>query len=329
LSAEDLAADERVFLTHPTYDRYQNFPERTSYRDKQSESSAYTLIWWRYAPRRAARPVRPRCLRDTRDADRPEVVPADFLESALLRESGFRHAFFTRRGGVSEGPYATLNFSRAVGDAPERVMQNLALAGETLGLPPDRIYFLSQVHGNGAVRLNGDEPAEAVLEREGDAVVSRAPGVACGVRTADCVPILVADRRSGAVGAIHAGWRGVVRGVIEAGVNALRDAAGGEPELVAALGPHIRLWSFEVDEDVAEELAAASPVPCVVRRPGMKPHVRLDNIVRAKLTAAGVAAEHIDDVGGCTVTEAERFFSFRRDGKVGGRHLAAIATRPT
>ncbi len=256
-------------------------------------------------------------------------MPAEFLESALLRESGFRHAFFTRRGGVSEGPYATLNFSRAVGDDPGRVAENLALAGETLGLPPDRIYFLSQVHGNGSVRLNGDERAESTLEREGDALVSRAPGLACGVRTADCVPILVADRRSGAVAAIHAGWRGIVRGVVEAGVGALRETAGGDPELVAALGPHIRLWSFEVDEDVADELAAASPVPCVVRRSGMKPHVRLDNIVRAKLAALGLAQENIDDVGGCTVTEGERFFSFRRDGKAGGRHLAAIVTRPS
>lgn len=255
-------------------------------------------------------------------------MPAEYLESALLRESGFRHAFFTRGGGVSEGPYASLNFSRAVGDAPERVAQNLALAGEALGVPPDRIYFLSQIHGNAAVALTGEERADAVLEREGDAVVSRAPGLACAVRTADCVPILVADKQSGAVAAIHAGWRGLVRGVVETGVAALRAAAGGEPELVAAVGPHIRLWSFEVDDNVAEELAAVSPVPCVVRRDGMKPHVRLDNIVRAKLAALGLTPENIDDVGGCTVSEPERFFSFRRDGKVGGRHLAAIVTRP-
>ncbi len=251
----------------------------------------------------------------------------EYLESSLLRENGFRHAFFTRRGGVSEGPYATLNFSRSVGDAPERVTQNFMLAGEALGVPPHRIYLLSQVHGNGAVTLSGDEGAEATLEREGDALASRAPGLACGVRTADCVPILVADKRSGAVAAIHAGWRGIVRGVVEAGVAKLREAAGGETELVAALGPHIRLWSFEVDEDVAQELAAASPVPCVVRRDGMKPHVRLDNIVRAKLAAAGVAGANVDDVGGCTFSEDERFFSYRRDGKTGGRHLAAIVTR--
>ncbi|HTQ06418.1 MAG TPA: peptidoglycan editing factor PgeF [Polyangiaceae bacterium] len=255
-------------------------------------------------------------------------MPAEFLESALLRESGFRHAFFTRRGGVSEGPYASLNFSRSVGDDPERVTQNFALAGETLGLGPERIHFLAQVHGNAAVGLNGDESASATAEREGDALVSRAPGLACGVRIADCVPILVADEQSGAVAAIHAGWRGIVRGVIEAGLARLRETAGGDVKLVAALGPHIRLWSFEVGEDVAEELAAVSPVPCVVRRDGMKPHVRLDNIVRAKLVAAGVAAERIDDVGGCTFSEDERFFSYRRDGKTGGRHLAAIVTRP-
>jgi YfiH family protein len=254
-------------------------------------------------------------------------MPVEFLESQLLRENGFRHAFFTRHGGVSEGPYASLNFSRSVGDDPERVARNLGLAAEALGVGAERIFFLSQVHGTGAVALGGDERNEAVLELEGDVLASRAPGLACSVRTADCVPILLGDLKTGAVAAIHAGWRGIVRGVVEAGVQKLREIAGPETELVAALGPHIRLWSFEVDEDVAEELASASPVPCVVRRDGLKPHVRLDNIVRAKLTALGVTPEHLDDVGGCTLSEADRFFSYRRDGKVGGRHLSAIVPR--
>jgi YfiH family protein len=147
------------------------------------------------------------------------------------------------------------------------------------------------------------------------------------VRTADCVPLLLADRRSGAVAAIHAGWRGIVRGVVEAGVAKLREVGGDPAELMAVLGPHIRGDAFEVSDDVAEELAAISPVPCVVRRDGKKPRVRLDNIVRAKLVAVGVARDQIDDVGGCTMTELEQFFSFRRDGKVGGRHLSAIVPR--
>jgi YfiH family protein len=254
-------------------------------------------------------------------------MPVEFLESPLLRENGFRHAFFTRHGGVSEGPYRSLNFSRSVGDEPERVAMNLALAAEALGVGPERVFFLSQVHGTNAVALAGNENREAVVEVEGDALASRAAGLACGVRTADCVPVLLGDKRSGAAAAVHAGWRGIVRGVLEAGVTKLRELAGGDVELVAALGPHIRLWSFEVGEDVADEIANASPVPCVVRRDGMKPHVRLDNIVRAKLGALGVKPEDIDDVGGCTVTEDERFFSYRRDGKVGGRHLSAIVPR--
>jgi YfiH family protein len=254
-------------------------------------------------------------------------MPVEFFESQLLRENGFRHAFFTRHGGVSEGPYASLNFSRSVGDEPERVEKNLALAAEALGVGTERVFFLSQVHGTGTVVLAGDEQPNAVVEREGDALASRAPGLACGVRTADCVPVLVGDLKSGAAAAIHAGWRGIVRGVLEAGVARLRELAGGDTELVAALGPHIRLWAFEVGEDVADEIASASAVPCVVRRDGMKPHVRLDNVVRAKLAALGLRPEHIDDVGGCTATEPERFFSYRRDGKVGGRHLSAIVPR--
>ncbi|HSU39259.1 MAG TPA: polyphenol oxidase family protein, partial [Polyangiaceae bacterium] len=181
-------------------------------------------------------------------------MPVEFLESQLLRENGFRHAFFTRHGGVSEGPYASLNFSRSVGDEPERVEKNLALAAEALGVGTERIFFLSQVHGTGAVVLGGDERRETVVEMEGDALASRAPGLACAVRTADCVPVLVGDLKSGAAAAIHAGWRGIVRGVLEAGVAKLQEIAGGDVELVAALGPHIRLWAFEVGEDVADEI---------------------------------------------------------------------------
>lgn len=254
-------------------------------------------------------------------------VPAEFLESRLLRNAGFRHAFFTRRGGVSEGAYASLNFSVTVGDAPERVAKNLALAGDALGVAAERVHFLSQVHGTLAHVLAGDEEQAAVHRIEGDALASRSPQVACGVRTADCVPILLADTRSGAVGAIHAGWRGVASGAVEAGVRAVRELAGDGAELLAAIGPHIRQGAFEVSEDVASELEASSPVAGVTDRSGTKPHVSLVRIVRAKLVALGIAESQLDDTGGCTVSEPERFFSFRRDGKIGGRHLSAIVAR--
>jgi len=254
-------------------------------------------------------------------------VPAEFLESRILRNAGFRHAFFTRRGGVSKGAYASLNFSVTVGDAPERVARNLALAGEALGVTRERVHFLSQVHGTATHVLLGGEEQDAVHRIEGDALVSRAPEIACGVRTADCVPILIADPRSGAVGAIHAGWRGVVRGAVEAGVRALRELAGADAELVAAIGPHIRQAAFEVSEDVALELEGVSPIAGVTDRSGPKPHVSLARIVHAKLLALGLSETNVDDTGGCTVTEPERFYSFRRDGKIGGRHLSAIVAR--
>jgi YfiH family protein len=255
-------------------------------------------------------------------------VAPEFLESSLLRAAGFRHAFFCRRGGVSAGPYESLNFSVTVGDDPDKVAENLARAADALGVGNERIFFLSQVHGAVAQAIRGDERLEHVRTVEGDALASRAPDLACSVRTADCVPILAADRRSGAVTAIHAGWRGVVRGVVEAGLFGLRELAGGDTELVVAIGPHIRLGAFEVSEDVARELEAASPVAGVVDRSGTKPHVDLARIVRGKLEKLGVPESAVDDVGGCTLSEPERFFSFRRDGKIGGRLLSAIVPRP-
>ena len=255
------------------------------------------------------------------------LASPELLESSLLRAAGFRHAFFCRRGGVSEGPYASLNFSISVGDAPENVSRNLALAAESLALDKQRIFFLSQVHGAVSRVLDGSEAAADVLTTEGDGLSSRCSDLACSVRTADCVPLLVADRRSGGAAAIHAGWRGIVRGVVESGVESLRSIAGSKPELVVAIGPHIREEAFEVSEDVARELEASSPVSGVVDRRPRKPHVSLANIVRGKLVALGIPEAAIDDVGGCTLTEAERFFSFRRDGKASGRLLSAIVPR--
>jgi len=150
---------------------------------------------------------------------------AEFLESALLRECGFRHAFFTRNGGVSTGAYASLSFSIAAGDDERNVERNLECAASVLGVDSARIHFLSQVHGRATHTLDGSEEQSRVLQIEGDALVSRVPSLACAVRSADCVPVFLADRRSGAVAAAHAGWRGAVQGVVSATVEALRELA--------------------------------------------------------------------------------------------------------
>src|SRR5262249_10164823 len=181
------------------------------------------------------------------------------LTSALLAGAGFRHAFFTRAGGVSPPPWDTLNFAASVGDAPANVLENLRRAARTLGVSVARLYVLSQVHGTASRVLDGSEDRDEVVRSVGDIVLSRAAGVACGVRTADCVPVLLADRITGTVAAVHSGWRGTVAGAAITGVAALRQLGGGQGDLVAAVGPHIAACCFEVGDDVAASLAAGSP----------------------------------------------------------------------
>jgi polyphenol oxidase len=253
------------------------------------------------------------------------MAEADFLKSPILAAHGFRNAFFTRRGGVSEGPFESLNFSVAVGDVESRVETNRALAASALAVAAEQLYFVSQVHGTHVVRLSGAETRAHTLTLEADAVTSANPEVACGVRTADCVPILLADLTSGQVAAVHAGWRGVAANIV---VKALSSLGGRPKDWLAAIGPHISAAAFEVGEEVALELERCSAaVGAVVHHGNGKAHADLRAIVRAQLTSAGVVAENIDDVFGCTLLEPERFFSFRRDGRVSGRHFSAICAR--
>jgi YfiH family protein len=249
-------------------------------------------------------------------------------ESPLLARAGFRHAFFTRSGGASQGPFASLSFSTAVGDEPHHVQENLRRAATCLGVEPARVLYLSQVHGQKARFYRAPEERSDLITLEGDAIGGSEPSCAYGVRSADCVPILLADAESGAVMAIHAGWRGVVVGVVEAGMACLRQHIGGKGQLLAAIGPHISRSAFEVSEEVAAELAAACPVPGAVERTSTaKPHVDLRFIVTQKLLTLGLTEARIDQVGGCTALDPEHYFSFRRDGKRSGRHLSAIVPR--
>lgn len=256
------------------------------------------------------------------DAVKPPVVRAQ-----LLSAEGFGHAFFTRIGGISGPPWDTLNLAASTGDHPDAVRENIRRCAVALGVPMERLYFLSQVHGIDVQVLDGTENREEVVRKVGDLTASRVAGVACGVRSADCTPVLLADRRGGAVVAVHSGWRGTVANAAAAGVRALR-ALAPEASIVAAVGPHIERCCFEVGEDVAATLAAASSLgEAVIDRSRQKPHVDLRRIVRAQLEATGIEPALIEDVEGCTVCNPERFFSYRRDGARSGRLLSAIVAR--
>lgn len=241
------------------------------------------------------------------------------LRSERFTRAGIRHGFSTRGGGVSEGPYAAMNLARNVGDSPAAVAENHRRFAAAVGYAPDRLFESSQVHGARVLRVDGAE-VPATRREEADALVTSTPGDAVAVRVADCVPVLLAAPGRGVVAAVHAGWRGVAARIIGAAVVAMDVPPD---EVIAAVGPCIGGCCFEVGDDVAEEIAAASTAS-VVRRAvgGARPKVDLREAAGWQLAAAGVAA--VEHVGGCTMCEAGRFHSFRRDGKASGRLLAAV-----
>jgi YfiH family protein len=215
------------------------------------------------------------------------------------------------------------------------LLENQRRFAEAVGYRPERLFTVSQVHGRSVRVLSPEDQSEPQRVRvdHADALVCPAEpehgALAIAIRTADCVPVLLADPETRAVAAVHAGWRGLVAGILGESVRALCAVTGGgqavASRLVAVIFPHIEGCCFEVGEEVAVQLAAAADPNVVLRdsaRP--KPHVALERVARQQLMAAGIAAPHLESVAGCTSCDAERFFSFRRDGQATGRHWAAI-----
>lgn len=252
---------------------------------------------------------------------------ADVLRSQALESLGFLHGFSLRSGGASVGDFASLNLGRGLGDAPAAVAENHRRFAGAVGYPGGGLFEVGQVHGADVRVVDRELEVEALRAQSADALVADRPDVAVGIRTADCLAVLLASPDTGAVAAVHAGWRGTVAGVVAEAVAALA-ARGARPDsLHAAIFPHIGVCCFEVGDDVAQAIAAASDAREVVTRAGERPHVDLSRVVRAQLTSAGVASERVERVPGCTCCEPERFFSHRRDGKRSGRHVAAIVAR--
>lgn len=218
----------------------------------------------------------------------------------------------TRRGGVSRPPYTSLNLGGHVGDDPAAVAANRARLAAGLPAPP---LWLEQVHGIGVV------DADACVGRvEADAAVARRSGRVCAVMTADCLPVLLCDRAGTVVAAVHAGWRGLCAGVVEATVAAMGVPAG---ELLAWQGPAIGPAAFEVGDEVRAAFMARDAAAAVAFR-AVRPGKWLADIwllARQRLAAAGLGAVY--GGGRCTASETETFYSFRRDG-VTGRMASCI-----
>lgn len=253
---------------------------------------------------------------------------AEVLRSAALSALGFRHGMSLRSGGVSRGPFSSMNLGRAVGDDPGAVERNHGRFARAVGYAPAEPFEVSQVHGARVLVADGSTPACELRRHGADALIATRRGLAVAVRTADCLPVLIADPVTGVVAAVHSGWRSTVAGVVGRTVDTLVSEHGLRArDLHAALLPHIGPCCFEVGTEVAAELDAVSDAIGVVRIARPRPHVDLAAVVHAQLRASGVLSARIHSVPGCTCCQPARFFSHRREGAPGGRHLAAIVAQ--
>lgn len=246
----------------------------------------------------------------------------------LNGRDGVRHAFFTRKGGVSGGIYATNNCGFGSRDDPAAVAENRARCARKLDVEPDNLLTLAQVHSGRVVRV--EQPWTRSAFPEADAMVTRQPGIALGILSADCAPVLLADTAAQVIGAAHAGWKGALGGIVAATVEAMCELGAEPGRIAAAIGPAIGRQSYEVGAEFPRPFLEQDPGNAAFFFPAAHPDKQLFDLkgyVAAQLTHAGVNDFVV--MPNDTCADAVRFFSYRRACQRGesdyGRLLSAIA----
>ncbi len=260
-----------------------------------------------------------------------ESVNAMLTAELFLNNPALRHAFFTRRGGVSDGRYSSMNCGLGSNDAPDRVRENRTRAMAQIGLPAQALVTARQVHSARAVIV--DNAWEDLERPEVDGLATRTPGVALGILTADCAPVLFADAVAGVIGAAHAGWRGARGGILEATVSMMEALGARRTAIVAALGPCIRREFYEVASDFREAFIRDEPESAALFSPGR-------TLGRFQFDLAGYVSRRLVNMSidklavlpNDTYADSELFFSYRRavlgGGGDYGRQLSTIALLP-
>ncbi len=254
----------------------------------------------------------------------------EYLTAGALSAGGAVHAFSTRYGGVSEGPLSSLNLGTHRGDRPENVLENYRILGRAVGFSPEDTVFTRQLHTDIILRVGAADRGTGLFREQTavcDGVITDEPNVALVCFSADCTPVLLYDPVRGAVGAVHAGWRGTAMGIARRAVEAMTREFGCRPsDIRAAIGPCISRCCFETGPEVPAAMLAAlgSEAQGAIEPRGEKFFVDLKALNRLHLLRAGVAV--IDVSEDCTMCQPGRFWSHRASHGVRGS-LAAVIMR--
>jgi YfiH family protein len=252
-----------------------------------------------------------------------------YLESAALRDCGFlTHAFLTRWNGASDGKFASLNFSSREGDGEDRVARNWELLGGAFGILPSQFFMIRQIHGDRVVVADGmGEPFSVHSPVECDAVITSSRHVAIGIKTADCVPILLADLARRVIGAVHAGWKGTSLNIVGKSVRVMTERFSSQPEdIMAAIGPAVGPCCYQVDAKVFSASEADEDWTSAFRRCMEDGRWMLDLALanRKQMLRTGLLPENISSLGVCTSCRRDLFFSHRAEKGGTGRQLNFI-----
>jgi polyphenol oxidase len=230
-----------------------------------------------------------------------EILTSDAL-------ADFRHGFFTRRGGASSGVFAGLNCGSGSSDQSEIVSINRSRAAEAMGVQPGHLAGVHQVHSATVVTVT--EPPQD--KPRADALVTKTPGIALSVLTADCQPVLFGDAEAGVIGAAHAGWRGALDGILDATVDAMVDLGATREKITAVIGPSISQRAYEVGPEFMDNFMAEDPAFARYFTQGDGDRLLFDlpGFGLNRLRAAGVG--HAEWTRHCTYGDPERFYSYRR-----------------
>ncbi|PVB60315.1 peptidoglycan editing factor PgeF [Labrenzia sp. 011] len=233
------------------------------------------------------------------------------IEADPLKLPGLRHGFFTRRGGISQGIYESLNIGLGSDDERDRILENRKRVAGTLGVGPETLLSPYQIHSADVITLDGPWPQDA--GRKADALVTATPGLAVGILTADCGPVLFADPTARVVGAAHAGWKGAISGILDNTVTAMEALGASRDRIVAVLGPAISRQAYEVGPEFHDRFVQQAADNARYFQPsGRDGHFMFDlpAFIRDRLEQLGLG--QVADLGLCTYGDEARFFSYRR-----------------